>query len=154
MVINITDESIFLRRRYGISIDMLRLFIEAHIYFNNEYKEHLIEDEFGTQLPYYNVDLLDFRTLYEYISYYISADGSGVEDLEKDAHIILDTLDNLFKILKRSLHYDCVYVVDIKVIGKGTCILYMRNKGCVLELRYLDLLRLKSRIIKWSDEYE
>jgi len=128
MVINITDGYLLGRRYMNIDTYKIVSVIEAYLYFNNEYMEHMIEDKFGLELPMVSVYLLDFVRFIDYVEEHLMLSHTELFNAFDYLFVALDKLD-------RYTHYD----VEIREI-RGNVIVTCKDKGNVLELRYLELL--------------
>ena len=137
MILNITSEVYALTRYRGVTIKDLENTFEAYLYFSNEYKEHMIDDVLDSGLPLVNPSLLDYRDIDDYITSLFS----GTE--EKEINFLYKMMAMLERLDTRMNNTD-VFNINIETVNNGF-ILDISSRGNVLELRYLDLLKVYKR---------
>ena len=137
MILNITSEVYALTRYRGVTIKDLENTFEAYLYFSNEYKEHMIDDVLDSGLPLVNPSLLDYRDIDDYITSLFS----GTE--EKEINFLYKMMSMLERLDTRMNNTD-VFNINIETVNNGF-ILDISSRGNVLELRYLDLLKVYKR---------
>jgi len=140
MIFNITDDIIILNRAdknfYYTHIPEL---LSAFLYFENVYIEHMIDDEFEVGIPYVEIELLYFKSYFEFVMYNYTEN-------------FFHKLDPLLKLIYRNTRRDSVYDIKLNNIGSNY-ILDVSLRGNVLELRYEELLYNKKKgYIKWKIE--
>jgi len=134
MVLNITNEANAIIRYKGVSIKDIEASFEAYLYFKNVYKEHMIEDNFNTGLPLVTVSLLDYRDIDDYL-------GNMFRGTEVDENNFFYKMMFLLERIDTYTNSTDVYDVEVKHVPNGY-MLTINSRGNVLELRYLDLLKI------------
>ena len=128
----ITDIVYSLTYKKRLTLDNIISILEANIYFNNEYKDFIIDEPFNTNLPLYDTELLDYRDFLDYC-YSFKID-------EKMYYKV----SNLIEIFDKKIDKCCIYDISIERVGKNY-VLDLHNRGNVAELRYLDLVKLREK---------